>query len=136
PGAFLTTGAKHRRHFRNCRSVVARFGRAVVYARSIAHDGLSPAQYAASGSNDLQLVPKSCEFLPNVCGHKRLDIHVASLERSFREPARFKGLLNVETEVGDMRHELRVRLRLIKAAHDAETDSNAILFHKCGNDRM
>src|SRR5262245_45636296 len=108
----------------------------MVDAGRIAHDGLTPAEHAASGSDDLQLMAERCQVLPDVLGHKRLDVHVASLEGSFREPSSLEGLLDVETEVGDIRHKLRVRLRLIEAAHDAESNADTILFHERGNDRM
>ena len=82
------------------------------------------------------LMSESRQLLPNVLRHKRFDVHVTSLECSFREPSGFKSFLDVETEVGDVGHELRMRLRLIKASHDAETDTDTILFHKRGNDRV
>ena len=45
-------------------------------------------------------------------------------------------MLDVEIEVGDVRDELRVRLRLIPRAHDPEPDAHAVLLHEPGNDRV
>jgi hypothetical protein len=72
----------------------------VVDACGITLNGLSPAEHLLQNF-DLQLMSESRQFLPNVLGHKRFDVHVASLESSFCEPSGFKGLLNVETKVGD-----------------------------------
>ncbi len=74
------------------------------------------------------------EFSPHVGGDSILQIHVASGEREFREARGFKRSLNILVEVDDVRYELRVRLRLIPSAHNAEGDSNLIFLHECGDD--
>ena len=68
--------------------------------------------------------------------HQRLDVDVAAAERSLREAARLERLLDVEAVVGDVGDELRVRLRLVEAAHDAEADLHVALLHERRDDRV
>lgn len=71
---------------------------------------------------------------PGFFRNEGLDLDIASLKASLRETAAFERFLNVETEIGNIRDELSVSLRLIKSAHDSETDLHAVLFHECRND--
>ena len=68
--------------------------------------------------------------------HQRLDLNVASRERQLREPARLERFLNIEAEVGDPGHELRVGLGLVPSAHDPESDPGVSLLHEAGDQRV
>ena len=61
---------------------------------------------------------------------------VAARERALREPAGLERLLDVEPVVDDVGDELRVRLRLVEAAHDPEPDPHVALLHEPRDDRV
>ncbi len=68
--------------------------------------------------------------------HARFHDHVASAERQLRHARRLERRLDVHPLIDDVADELRVRLRLIPAAHDAEGDSHLVLRHEAWNDRV
>jgi len=74
---------------------------------------------------------RSAHFAQAILHH-----HVASAESVLAEPGRLQRCLNVHFEIDQVRDELRVRLRLIPAAHDPERHPHISLLRKCGNDRM
>ena len=80
--------------------------------------------------------PSACSSGSRGLRNQRFDVHVAAGERALREAAGLERLLDVEAEVGDVGHELRVRLRLVEAAHDAEPDPHVALFHERRDDRV
>ena len=71
---------------------------------------------------------------PGALGNRLFDGDVEAGERRLRESSRLERLLDVQPEVGDVGHELRVCLCLIEAAHDAEADADVVLPHEAGND--
>ena len=97
---------------------------------------LAPAELAAAGAFDLQLVAERRQRRAGGFGHERLDLHVAAGEGALREPAGLERLLRRQAEVGDVGHELRVRLRLVPSAHDPEGDPRAVLLHEPRDDRV
>src|ERR1700733_2731566 len=44
--------------------------------------------------------------------------------------------LNVHAVIHKVRHELRMRERLVEASHDAEAYVSVVPLHECRNDRM
>ena len=97
---------------------------------------LAPAELVAAGAFDFQLVPQCRQRRAGGFGHERFDLHVAAGEGSLREPAGLQRLLRGQAEVGDVGHELRVRLRLVPSAHDPEGDPRAVLLHESRDDRV
>jgi len=105
-------------------------------ARRFTHYRLPPTECSTSRLRNVELMPQCRQFLPNLFRHQRFDVHIASLETSFREAAGFHRFLNVESVIRNVRHELGVRLRLIESTHDAEADTHTVLFHERRNDRV
>src|SRR6202011_2976720 len=58
------------------------------------------------------------------------------MERKFREARGFKRRLDILVEIDDVRYKLRVRLRLVPSAHNAEGNSDLIFLHERGDDRV
>src|ERR1700679_535329 len=81
-------------------------------------------------------MPKCGEFIPGGLGNPRLDVHVAPGKSLFRKPRSVQRALHVHTVIDDVRDKLRVRLRLIPAAHNTERDAHIALFHESRDDRM
>ena len=122
------------RHLRNRRAVVARVGSAKVHTVAIAHYGLAETKQMASRLSHCQFVAASGQLHSNIFGNERFDRHITSLKCAFREASGLEGFLDVETVVGDIGYELRMRLRLIEAAHYAKGDAYPIPFHESRND--
>src|SRR5262245_60596599 len=76
------------------------------------------------------------QFLAYRFRNQLFDADVTALERPFREAARLQRFLNIESVVRNVRDELGMRLRLVEAAHDSESNPHAVLLHKGGNDRV
>ena len=62
------------------------------------------------------------------------DGHVAAAKSFLGEARRFEGHLNIHPVVHDVGNELRVRLRLVQAAHDSEAHVHVALFHEGRDD--
>src|SRR5580693_6761529 len=65
-----------------------------------------------------------------------LQIHIAAGKRVFAEPRSLQSFLNIHSEIHDVGNELRMRLRLIEAAHDSERNPFLPVAHETRNDRM
>jgi hypothetical protein len=65
-----------------------------------------------------------------------LQIDIAASKGSLGEPGDLQSFLNTHSEIDDVGNELRVRLRLVKAAHDSERDPFLSVGHETRNDRM
>ena len=63
-----------------------------------------------------------------------LDHHVAAAESQLGEARRLERRLNVHAVIHHVGDKLRVRLRLVQAAHDAEADVDVVLLHEGRND--
>src|SRR6266852_3320106 len=59
---------------------------------------------------------------------------IATPEGQLREPGGLERRLDVHLEVHDVGDKLRVRLRLVPAAHDAEGDAYVALLHERRDD--
>ena len=57
-------------------------------------------------------------------------------KRPLGESPGLERLLDGDPVVDDVRDELRVRLRLVPAAHDAEPDLHVVLLHERRDDRV
>ena len=86
--------------------------------------------------HDAQVMAERRERIARRQGNQLFDRHIAAGEGGLREAAGLERLLDVEAAVGNARDELRVRLRLIEPAHDAEPDAHGVLLHERGNDRV
>ena len=116
--------------------VMTRLRSRVVHSRTIAHHRLSVAKRAGARRDAPHLVAQTGEFFSCRLRNELLHRNVAAGERSLREAADLERLLHVETEVGDVGDELRVRLRLVEPAHDAEPDLHVAFRHEGRNDRV
>src|SRR4051794_1815859 len=122
---------------RNRLAVVARIARAELHAaRAVVRYCLPVPEARRPPRQHLDLMPESGERIARLPRNRALHLHVAPLERRFREAPRLQRLLDVHPEVRDVDHELRVRLRLVPSAHDAEPDPDVVLLHESGNDRV
>jgi hypothetical protein len=74
------------------------------------------------------------EFVPDVFRDASFDIDIAALEGLFGEAGLFQRQLNVHAAIYHIRHELRVCLSLVPAAHDSERDTCVTLLHESGDD--
>src|SRR5579871_4915428 len=104
-------------------------------AFAIYHDGIAPAHRVVEGARDAELITPCDQRAPCGLRNRRFDHHIASIEVQLRETRRFEGGLNIEAEIDQVRNELRVRLSLIKSAHDSESDLHVVFFHETGNQR-
>src|ERR1700685_4594070 len=81
-------------------------------------------------------MPGCGEFVPGSLGNPRLDVHVATGKGLLRESRRIQRALHVHTVIDNIRDKLGMRLRLIPAAHNAESDSHIALLHESRDNRM
>ena len=105
-------------------------------ARWVAHHGLSPTKRAAAGLRYIELVPERRQFAANGFGNLRFDTDIAALESAFRKASRLQRFLNVEAIIRNIRDELGVSLGLIESTHDSKTNTDAVLLHEGGNNRV
>src|SRR5258706_11368577 len=130
-GAGLAAKRK-RTQFRDRSAILPRIGRAEIHASSeVPLDRLSRA-HAGRGiiaAHD-DLMPERRELLARGFGNARLEIHIAAGEGFLREAGRVHGALHIHSEIDHVRDELRMRLRLVPAAHDTERDADVTLFHE------
>src|ERR1700693_6415953 len=107
-----------------CCSVLARVRGAEVYAGGeVAADGLATAYLLREAAEKFDLMAALREAGADDTGKAVFHHDVATGERVFREPGRFQRGLNVHAEVGDIRDELRVGLRLGESTHDSGGDA-------------
>src|SRR5437868_5845001 len=110
-------------------SVVARVAGAELHARPrVVEHGLAVAEVRRARRPQFQLVPEPGELCADLFGDARLDLDVTPLEGTLGETARLQRLLDAHPVVDHVDHELRVRLRLVPAAHDAESDLHLSLL--------
>src|SRR4029077_7272837 len=81
-------------------------------------------------------VPALRQVRPYIRWNARFNHYIASAERQLRKSRRFERSLNIHSVIHHVGNELRVRLRLVEAAHDAKSDMYRSLLHKRRNDRM
>src|SRR5258706_7050383 len=74
------------------------------------------------------------EFVAHGFGHAILNAHVASAQRLFDEARGCERSLNIHAVIDYVRDELSLRLRLVGAAHDTESDFLLAFLHERGND--
>src|SRR6185312_2259855 len=74
------------------------------------------------------------EARAHVRRNRLLHFDIAASECWFGESRLFERGLDVHAEVNNVGNELRLGLRLVPAAHDAEADMNVALLHKGRND--
>ena len=65
-----------------------------------------------------------------------LEVYIAACKRYLPEPRGLQSFLNIHSKIDNIGNELRVRLRLIEAAHDSERNPLLPVAHKTRNDRM
>jgi len=97
-------------------------------------DGLAVPEVGRPWRTHLELMPEGRKLVADAFRHARFDLHVASLEGTLGEAAGFERLLDGHPMIGDVGNELRVRLRLVPAAHDAESDLHLSLLQETGDD--
>ncbi len=95
---------------------------------------MAVSERAAPRGDDGDLVSETGKRLARRIRHERFDRDVVSAERCLRESSRLERLLNIQAEVRDVRDELRVRLRLVPGAHNAEADARVVLLHQRRDD--
>ncbi len=108
---------------------------AEVYTLAVAHHHLAETEFVGRAVRQhFQLVAQLGEFKAHRFGHGFLDLHIAACEGSLGEASGLERLLNAHAVIDDVGDELRVRLRLVPAAHDAEADAHIALLHEAGDD--
>src|SRR2546425_9286476 len=104
-------------------AVVARIAGPELHPRpGVVEHRLAVAEVRRARWPHLQIVPEPGELRSDLLGDARLDLDVASFECALGEAARLQRLLDAHAVVDHVHHELRVRLGLVPAAHDAEAD--------------
>ena len=78
--------------------------------------------------------PRSRNCLMVCPGTTRFDRDLAPVGGRFGEARGFERALNIHPEVHHIGDELRMRQRLIRPAHDAESDMQIAFLHERGND--
>src|SRR6266852_4093949 len=118
------------RKFRDCGSVFARVGSAVIDSSGeIAHHRLPSSHERREGAAQVNLVPFVLQFLADIARETVFHGDVASCKRMLAEPRVFERRLDVHFEVYDIGDKLRVGLRLIPPTHNAEGDAHIPLLH-------
>jgi len=105
-------------------------------AGRVAHHGLAESKRAGTRRGNIELVSQRGQFAANGFGNQRFNVYIATLKGTFREASGFQRLLDIEAVIGNVGDELGMSLRLIEPAHDPETNTDAVLFHECRDDRM
>src|SRR5713226_7126972 len=118
------------RKFRDCGSVFARVGSAVIDSSGeIAHHSLPSSHEGREGATQVNLVPFVLQFLADIAREPVFHGDVASCKGMLAEPRVFERSLDVHFEVHDIGDKLRVGLCLIPPTHDAEGDAHIALLH-------
>src|SRR5712691_8530463 len=118
------------RKFRDCGSVFARIGSAVIDSSGeIAHHRLPSSHKGREGAAQINLVPFVLQFLADIAREPVFHGDVASCKGMLAEPRVFQRRLDVHFEVHYIGDKLRVGLRLIPPTHDAEGDAHIALLH-------
>src|SRR5579872_6727300 len=105
-----------------------------MHAGAVTHHSVTISERAAAWTHSAHIMAECFQFIANIFWYERLDAHVATGEGALRKTSGFEGLLNIETEVGDIGDELCVRLGLVESTHDTEADLYVALLHECGDD--
>ena len=74
------------------------------------------------------------ELLDHGRRNARLHGQIAAVKCSFGKARRFERSLDVHPEIHDVGNKLGMRLGLVPASHDAESDACIALLHERGND--
>src|ERR1700730_16585359 len=124
-----------RRRHRDGSAVGAWLAGAELYAAlRVEQNRLPIAELVRAWRLHLEHVAHGGKLRAHLRRHRRFDLHVAALEGFLVESPRLERLLDVHAEIDDVGHELRVRLRLVPAALDAEADISFALLQEAGND--
>src|SRR5438067_11952550 len=121
---------EHRRRFRDRGAVVPRLRCAEMDTRSVTHHRLAPSKRPGAGWDDVNLVTERAQLANCRGGNERFDFNITPRERVLPEPAGLERFLYRHAVIGDVRHELGVRLRLIEAAHNPEPDAYVAFLHE------
>src|SRR5260370_13953159 len=123
------------RQFCDRLAIFSRVRSPIIHARSkISHHRLPSTHAARKGAFDIDLVPFARQLIPHILPEAILHHHIASAERVLAEPWGLQGCLYVHFEIDEVRHKLRVCLRLIPAAHNPERHANISLLRERRND--
>ena len=118
-------------------AILARVGSAVVDAGAeVPHHGLATAHDFRVIAAQIYLMSAAGERLADVLRNAILHHDVATVESHFGEARRLHRRLDVHPVVDHVGDELRVRLRLVVAAHDSEGDALIAFLHERRNDRV
>src|ERR1700722_1723111 len=81
-------------------------------------------------------MPPLGSFVSYRLWHRVFHLHIAAFEGSLGKPWFLERGLHVHSVIHHIRDKLRVRLRLVPSAHDAEPDVNVALLHERRNNRV
>src|SRR5207253_10686817 len=133
--AALAPGVERGSRNRDRLAVVPRIAGAELHARPcVVEHRLAVPEVGGARGPDLELVAELAELRPDLLRNAGLDLDVAAFERAFGEAARLQRLLDAHPVVDHVDHELRMRLRLVPASHDAESDLHLALLEEPGDD--
>src|ERR1700680_629060 len=121
--------------FRYRRPVRSRVRRGVINTGlRIVQNRLPPPHLLRVLPPDCNLMPALGELLQSRGRHAHFNGDVAAGRVSLREARRLHGGLNVHPVIGDVGGKLCVRQRLVRPAHNAETDVQIAALHEGRND--
>src|SRR5262245_38573357 len=124
----------HTRHLRNCSAVVSRVRSAKMDAVWGAHHGLAKTEEFAAPWSERQFMAKRLQLGTDVFRNEIFDCYITTFKCTFCEASGLESLLHVESIIGDVGHELRMRLGLIETTHNAKPDAYSVLLHESRND--
>ena len=102
----------------------------------IVQHGLATSHGGGIFTTDVQLVSHRGKFLQDVRFYSRLNSYVTATFGAYREACIFQRGLNIHAVVHHVGDELRMGQRLVRAAHDSESDVLLAAFHERGNDSV
>ena len=112
-------------------AVFAWVGSAVIhFGVRVVHDRLSPAHHVREVTLQIDLMTPPFQLRSNLGRESRFHHHVRAGECQLHETRSLERLLDVEAVVDDVGDDLDVRLRLVPASHDAESDTEMIALHE------
>src|SRR5208337_2948647 len=100
----------------------------------IPQDRLPAAHVRGKGAEEGDLVSLGGKIVAGLLREAVLQLDVAAFKGTFGESRSLQRRLNVHLEIHEIRDELRVRLRLVPAAHDAERHAKIALLRKPRDD--
>src|SRR4029077_12778333 len=105
-------------------------------AFGVSHHRLAVPHRGGESAERRDHVAAPRKFLPYCVRDAGLHLDVAAAEGSLREARRLERHLYVHSEIHNIGHELGVRLRLVPATHNAESDRKIAFAHERWNDGM